>query len=386
MPKSKVTTAQILEKTLQVVAPLPSQMDYMRNLATILAMHINRNLLMDEGISPDELPAPSAIIVAPTGQGKTFLLRKMAESMELNLIIVDCGTLVGEGYKGVSLSQRISGAVEEAKNEKAFSRSLLFLDKVDKLCGSGSYCSSGMISILQLFNGGSVAVSKDDKTAKSIDVSRFMILLGGAFVGLEEIIRERISPKARIGFDTAKREEKTNTQWMQEVTAEDLAKYGIMWELLGRIGTILVIPQLGLEDYKQLLNAQTGSIRKKYDNYFMGLYGVHFAMSDVGVDKLSEKCMTTHGGARAVNPLIDDLVRSAIVKVEEDRSISTLVLDADNKGYCIRCEHGERAGKPVPAEKEQGTEKWHIVKAKSRGIVMGKRANTHIAQFKSLIL
>ena len=57
MPKSKVTSAQILEKTLQVVAPLPGQMDYLRDLATILAMRINRNLLIDEGISSDELPS-----------------------------------------------------------------------------------------------------------------------------------------------------------------------------------------------------------------------------------------------------------------------------------------------------------------------------------------
>lgn len=82
--------------------------------------------------------------------------------------------------------------------------------------------------------------------------------------------------------------------------------------------------------------------------------------------------MTTHGGARAVNPLIDDLVRSAIVKVEEEHSISTLVLDADDKGYYIRFEHGERASKLAPSEKEQGAEKWHIVKAKSTDSLIRK--------------
>lgn len=66
----------------------------MKNLATILAMYINRNLLIDNGYTPDDLPVPSAIIVAPTGQGKTFLLRKMVKALDMNLIAVDCGTLV----------------------------------------------------------------------------------------------------------------------------------------------------------------------------------------------------------------------------------------------------------------------------------------------------
>ena len=207
-----VTTAQILDRMKDSVAPLPSQREYMKNLATILAMHINRNLLIDDGHAPDDLPAPSAIIVAPTGQGKTYLLRKMTKVLDLNLITVDCSTLVGESFKGVSLSQRIAGAMEEAKDERAFSRSVLFFDEVDKLCKTGTSNSTGMTSILQLYNGGSVAISKDDRTAKSIDVSRFTILMGGAFSGLEDIIRQRICPKAKIGFGASGMEEKTDAE------------------------------------------------------------------------------------------------------------------------------------------------------------------------------
>lgn len=207
-----VTTAQILDKMKDSVAPLPSQKEYMKNLATILAMHVNRNLLIDDGYATDDLPVPSAIVVAPTGQGKTFLLRK-TKVLELNLITVDCSTLVGESYKGVSLSQRLAGAMEEAKDEREFSRSILFFDEVDKLCKTGTSNSTGMTALLQLFNGGSVAVSKDDRTAKSIDVSRFTILMGGAFTGLEDIIRQRICPRAKIGFGAGGMEEKTDKRY-----------------------------------------------------------------------------------------------------------------------------------------------------------------------------
>lgn len=195
--RKSLTTMDILEKTMGSIAPLPSQAEYARQLAGILAMHVNRNLLIDDGFSPDELPAPSAIVVAPTGQGKTYLLRKMAECLNLNVITVGCSTLVGENYKGTSLSQRLAGAMEEAKNQKAFEESLLFFDEIDKLCGGSSNRANGMTSLLQLFNGGKVALSKDDRTATNIDISRFTILMGGAFEGLDEIIRKRVSPRTQ---------------------------------------------------------------------------------------------------------------------------------------------------------------------------------------------
>lgn len=363
-----VTTAQILEKVKGHVAPLPSQGEYMKNLAGLLAMHINRNLLIESGYAPDELPVPSAIVVAPTGQGKTFLLRKMAQAMNLNLITVDCSTLVGESYKGVSLSQRIAGAMEEAKDEKTFYQSVLFFDEADKLCRSGSQYSSGMTAILQMFNAGSIVINKDDRTAKSVDVSRFMIILGGAFVGLEDIVRARLCPRNKIGFDAVAANHKSDAECMMEVTAEDLEKYGLMRELLGRVGTILMIPPLGLEDYRQLLNAEDGSVGEKYKNYLLELYGVRFSISDAATDYLAQKSWRSSAGARAVFPLVYDLMRSAVARVEEG-GICGVILDADEDSVVVRYEYGE----PVVSEEKGTTElTWHTIKAKNTDVLIKK--------------
>lgn len=284
-----VTTAEILEKVKDHVAPLPSQEGYMKSLAGLLAMHLNRNTLIDDGYAPDDLPVPSAIVVAPTGQGKTFLLMKMVKVLNLNLITVDCSTLVGENYKGVSLSQRIAGAMEEAKDKKSFQQSVLFLDEADKLCRGNSQHSSGMTAILQLFNGGSITISKDDRKAESVDVSRFLIILAGAFVGLEGIVRARLCPRPKIGFDAGMAERKSEAEYLQEVTSDDLEKFGLMRELLGRVGAILVLPPLGLEDYKVLLNAEAGRVGEKYKTYLHELYGARFAISEAATEYLLRK-------------------------------------------------------------------------------------------------
>lgn len=336
------TTETIYEKTMQHVAPLPSQADYARNLAAIFSMHIHRNQLIDDGIPADELPVPSAVVVAPTGQGKTYLIRKMAECIGLNTIVVDCGTLAAEGWKGISLSQRLAAASKETTPE-AFSRSILFLDEVDKLKFWGTKNDQGnaMTSLLQLYNSGSVAVEIDKET-KQIDISRFTVLLGGAFVGLETIIKERICPRQKIGFDTGTIKQLSNAELMKQVTHGDLAKFGMMPELLGRIGTILTIPPLEIEDYRQLLDAESGSLRRKYHNYLSKLYGVTFEISATGVEEIAQRCMKSETGARAVNPIVNNMMRSAIAAVESESAICKVILDANEDGCCIHYEHGPR--------------------------------------------
>lgn len=336
------TTERIYKEMMQHVAPLPTQAAYTRNLAAIISMHIHKNRLIDDGISPDELPAPSAIVVAPTGQGKTYLIRKMAEYVGLNVIIIDCGTLAAEGWKGISLSQRLAAASKEVPPE-VFAKSILFLDEVDKLKFWGTKNDQGnaMTSLLQLYNNGTVAVEIGKET-KHINTSRFTILLGGAFAGLENIVKERVCPRQRIGFDTDTSKQLSNAELMKQVTHGDLAKFGMMPELLGRIGTILTLPPLEIEDYRQLLNAESGSLRRKYHNYLSKLYGVTFEIADTGVEKIAQQCMKSETGARAVNPIVNDMMRSAVDAVESDFTICKVILDADEDGCCVHYEHGPR--------------------------------------------
>lgn len=272
----------------------------------------------------------SAIVVAPTGQGKTFLLRKMAEVLELNLIIVDCSTLAAEGWKGVGLAQRLFVAQKEEPNRKVFDRSILFLDEVDKLRLWGTNHDQGnpMINILQLYNSGCVTAEGTGKEPVNIDIKRFTVLLGGAFDGIEKIIEKRMTPQKGIGFG---REENTLSleKRFQQVTKEDLVTYGMISELMGRIGTILTIPPLGKEDYRRLLSGENGSIQCQHHNYLKGLYGVSFAFTDEAVAVIAGACLKSGSGTRAVTPIVNDLMRGVLSVVERDENINAVIVDAD---------------------------------------------------------
>lgn len=340
-----ITSDEIFEKTLKVVAPLPCQEEYLRQLATIVSFHIHRNHLMDEGYLTDDLPPVSALVVAPTGQGKTYLLRKMAETVGLNLITIDCSTLSAEGWKGIGLSQRLLTAQKELNDHKAFARSILFLDEIDKLHLWGTAHDQGnpMNNILQLYNARYVTAEESGSKSVNIDIRRFTVLLGGAFDGLDQIISKRLSPKTEIGFGReADRTQTTPTERLQQVTKDDLVEYGMLPELLGRIGTILTIPPLTLEDYRQLLLGDKGSIQYQYQNYFRGLYGVSFDLTDAAANCIAEICLSSGSGTRAVTPAVNEMMREAISEVERNTNINQVLLEADERGLCVCYGYGAR--------------------------------------------
>lgn len=343
MRNKTLTGEEIFKRTMRNVAPLPCQEAYLRQLASILSFHIHRNHLLDEGYLTDDLPNMSAIVVAPTGQGKTFLLRKVAEAAELNLITIDCSTLAAEGWKGVGLAQRLLTAQKEAKGPKAFECSILFLDEVDKLhlWGTNSDQGNPMNNILQLYNSGSVAAEGCNRESMNIDIKRFTVLLGGAFEGIEKIIKERLTPQNRIGFGREEQKLSVAEQFLR-VTKEDLVAYGMLPELLGRIGTILTMQPLTLEDYRQLLRGENGGIQCQYRNYLRGLCGVSFDITETAVDVIAQMCMADSSGARAATPIINDLMRNALSAVELDTTINRVILDAKGQELWARYGYGER--------------------------------------------
>lgn len=345
MSKYHISADWIFEQTIKQIAPLPCQEEYMRQLASIMSFHLHRNELLDRGMDVDELPAPSAVVVAPTGQGKTFLLRKMAEVAHINVIVVDGSSLSAEGWKGVALGQRILAAKEQVKDDAIWSRSILFIDEVDKMRFWGTQQDQGnpTNNLLQLFNSGYYAAEDSNKNVVNINVRRFTVLLGGAFSGIDEIISERVAPKGRAGFLASEnRVNRTTAELLEMVNLDDLKEYGMSQELLGRIGSVLTIPPLELDDYKQLLSASAGSAQSKYNNYLQKLYGVTFHISDASTEYIAKQCMKLSTGARALNPMINDLMRTAISEVERNQQICRVILDADDNGHAVKYEYGER--------------------------------------------
>ena len=350
MENKLLTADEIFELALTKIAPLPCQESYLRELSAIVAFHLRKNALMDKGMQPSELPYQSAIVVAPTGAGKTFVLRELARMLDINTIVIDGSSVSRDGWKGSSFGQQLLAAKKACSDPRKFESSLVFIDEIDKarLWNTHQDQANVQDNVLQMYNNGTISVENSDRESENLYVGRFTIILGGAFSGLEKIIKRRVAPNAAIGF--ASRANATSTDisdLLQQVTIQDIEKYGLKRELLGRVGSVITIDPMQEQDYRLLLTAENGSVQRRYRDYFMQSSGVDFTITDTAVKYLCDYCNTASIGARAVNPVVNDLLRKAIAMVDRDLTINRVILDADETGCILRYEHGDRAGESL---------------------------------------
>lgn len=340
-----MTADEIFERAMTTMASLPSQESCARDLAAIFSFHLAKMELMDAGFGADELPQQHAIMVAPTGSGKTYLLRHIAKACGVNVVFMDGSSMSRDGWKGASFSQQLLAAKNALQDPDAFSRSVVFVDEADKMRLYGDRSDAGNVTdnLLQLFNSGEVSVEIADRQVERIDVSRFTVIMGGAFSGLEDIVRKRMTPTAQIGFGaSAENGALDDRAILHHVTPEDLQAYGMKKELIARIGSIIHINPLEVEDYRRLLTAEVGSVQANYRNYFSHGYGVDFDISDQAVQRIAKQCSKTTTGARAVTPIVNRVMRAAVSAVNKDGSINKVILSANEEGCIVQYEHGDR--------------------------------------------
>lgn len=153
-----------------------------------------------------------------------------------------------------------------------------------------------------------------------------------------------MTPKVSIGFGGGNDSNVVldERKILHYAIPEDLQAYGIKKELIGRIGTILHIDPLEVEDYRRLLTAEKGSVQAHYRNFFFHGFGVGFEVADEAVQRIAEECMKVTTGARAVTPIVNGAMRDAMAKVGGDSTICKVILSADEKGCCAHYEYGER--------------------------------------------
>lgn len=169
---------EIFEKAMATMAPLPSQESCARDLAAIFSFHLAKVELVDAGFSPDELPQQHAIMVAPTGSGKTYLLRHIAKACGVNVIFMDGSSMSRDGWKGASFGQQLLAAKNALPDPDVFSHSVVFVDEVDKmrLYGDRNDAGNVMDNLLRLFNAGEVAVEIADRQIEILTRAASLLL------------------------------------------------------------------------------------------------------------------------------------------------------------------------------------------------------------------
>ncbi len=300
---------------------------------------MSKTNLADDGV---EIEKSNMLMVGPTGSGKTYLVKTLARLLNVPLAIADATSLTEAGYIGDDIESVISKLLAAADNdvEKA-EHGIVFVDEIDKLAKkknatqrdvSGESVQQGMLRLLE----GSeveVPVGATNKNAMvpmtTVDTSNILFICGGAFPGLEDIIKERLNEHASIGFQADlkdKYDEDENI--LQKVTTEDVRKFGMIPEFIGRLPILFSLEALSEDMLVQILRDPKNAIIKQYQKLF-AMDEVDLEFEEDALHAIAQKAKERDVGARALRSILEELMLDIMYEIPKDDNIGRVTITRD---------------------------------------------------------
>ena len=286
-----------------------------------------------------EIEKSNMLMIGPTGSGKTYLVKTLARLLDVPLAIADATSLTEAGYIGDDIESVLSKLLAAAGNdvEKA-ERGIVFIDEIDKLAKkrnasqrdvSGESVQQGLLKLLE----GSqveVPVGANSKNAmvplETIDTKNILFICGGAFPDLEEIIKERLNKHSSMGFIADLKDKYDGEKdLLSKVTVEDLRKFGMIPEFIGRLPVIFTLQGLNEEMLVKILKEPKNAILKQYQK-LLALDEVQLNFDEDALRAIAAKAMEKDTGARALRSIIEEFMLDIMYEIPKDDNIGQVTI------------------------------------------------------------
>ena len=286
-----------------------------------------------------EIEKSNMLMVGPTGCGKTYLVKTLAKLLDVPLAIADATSLTEAGYIGDDIESVVSKLLAAAGNdvEKA-EKGIIFIDEIDKIAKkkntnsrdvSGESVQQGMLKLLEGAEV-EVPVGANSKNAMvplaTVNTRNILFICGGAFPDLDEIIKERLTKTASIGFNSELKDKyDKDTDILSKVTVEDIRKFGMIPEFIGRLPIICTLQGLSKDMLVKILKEPKNAILKQYHK-LLELDEVKLEFTDDALDAIAEKAMKRDTGARALRSIIEDFMLDIMYEIPKDDNIGRVTI------------------------------------------------------------
>ena len=290
----------------------------------------------DDGI---EIEKSNMLMVGPTGSGKTYLVKTLARLLNVPLAIADATSLTEAGYIGDDIESVLSKLLAAADNdvEKA-ERGIVYIDEIDKIAKkknanqrdvSGESVQQGMLKLLEGAEV-EVPVGASSKNAMvpmtTIDTTNILFICGGAFPGLEEIIKERLTKHSTMGFGSDLKDKYDNDEnILMKVTTEDIRKFGMIPEFIGRLPILFSLEALTEDMLIDILKEPKNAIIKQYQK-LLEMDEVKLEFDDESLIAIAKKAKEKKVGARALRSIIEEIMLDIMYEIPKDDNIGSVLI------------------------------------------------------------